>query len=104
MKKKIVIDCDTGVDDAVAILLACDCPDADILAITCVRGNCSLDQAVRNTCIALKVAGKQVSKDCTDKIYCAIFGVYASQHNFFHVYDFGAFVIRLEYVLKKAFC
>ena len=38
-KRPFIIDCDTGTDDAIAILAAYGCPDMDILAITSVNGN-----------------------------------------------------------------
>jgi inosine-uridine nucleoside N-ribohydrolase len=52
MKHKIILDCDPGHDDAIAILLAAHHPDIDLLAITTVAGNQSLDKTTRN---ALKV-------------------------------------------------
>ena len=42
MKKKIIIDCDPGHDDAVAIMLAAAHDSIDILGITCVAGNSTL--------------------------------------------------------------
>jgi purine nucleosidase len=44
----IIIDCDPGVDDAIALLLAFAAPELDILAITTVAGNVSLDHTQRN--------------------------------------------------------
>ena len=52
MKHKIILDCDPGHDDAIAILLAAHHPDIDLLAITTVAGNQSLEKTTRN---ALKV-------------------------------------------------
>lgn len=52
-KKKIIIDCDPGYDDAVAILLAAGNPLIDILAITTVAGNQTLEKVTRN---ALRIA------------------------------------------------
>ena len=49
MKKKIIIDCDTGVDDAQAILMAVLTEDVEVLAITCVAGNTTVEQAAKNT-------------------------------------------------------
>ena len=58
---KIIMDCDTGADDAIALLLAFQAKDTvDMLAVTCVNGNCSLDKATRNTLITLKIAGHSV--------------------------------------------
>ena len=52
MKHKIILDCDPGHDDAIAILLAAHHPETDLLAITTVAGNQSLEKTTRN---ALKV-------------------------------------------------
>ena len=52
-KKKIIIDCDPGYDDAVAILLAAGNPLIDVLAITTVAGNQTLEKVTRN---ALRIA------------------------------------------------
>ena len=49
MKKKIIIDCDTGVDDAQAILMAVLTEDVEVLAITCVAGNTTVEQAAKNS-------------------------------------------------------
>ena len=61
-KRKFIIDCDTGVDDAVAIFMALDSPDVDLLAITVVDGNCSLEKAVGNSLKVLKLAQMTVSR------------------------------------------
>ena len=52
IKKKIIIDCDPGHDDAVAIMLAAASDEIDILGITCVAGNATLDNTKSN---ALKI-------------------------------------------------
>ena len=45
----VLLDVDTGGDDALALLLAMASPALDVRGITCVAGNCALAQAVRNT-------------------------------------------------------
>lgn len=50
MKEKLILDVDTGIDDAIGILLAVKSKKFDILGITTVNGNVSLDQATINTC------------------------------------------------------
>jgi inosine-uridine nucleoside N-ribohydrolase len=52
MRQKIILDCDPGHDDAVAILLAARHPALDLLAITTVAGNQSVEKTALN---ALKV-------------------------------------------------
>ena len=51
------MDVDTGTDDALAILYALRHPDLDVLGISCVMGNVSVDQVVINTCRVLDVTG-----------------------------------------------
>lgn len=47
-KRKIILDCDPGHDDAVAMLMAYAHPAIDLLGITIVAGNQTLDNTVRN--------------------------------------------------------
>ena len=47
-KIKIILDCDPGHDDAVAIMLAAKSPKIDLLGITVVAGNQTLDNTQRN--------------------------------------------------------
>lgn len=54
----IVMDVDTGVDDACALLLAACHPGLDLRAVTCVGGNTVVDDVVRNTLTVLDVAGR----------------------------------------------
>jgi inosine-uridine nucleoside N-ribohydrolase len=55
--RRILIDVDTGTDDALAILYAICHPDLDVLGISCVAGNVPIDQVVINTCKVLDAAG-----------------------------------------------
>jgi pyrimidine-specific ribonucleoside hydrolase len=57
MPKRIVLDVDTGTDDALAILYALRHKDLDVIGISCVAGNATLDQVVINTCKVLDAAG-----------------------------------------------
>ncbi|MBI28776.1 MAG: nucleoside hydrolase [Pelagibacteraceae bacterium] len=50
--KKIILDCDPGHDDAVAIMFAAASSEIDLLGITCVAGNTTLNNATLN---ALKI-------------------------------------------------
>ncbi|WP_235508723.1 nucleoside hydrolase [Terrabacter sp. Root85] len=54
----IVLDVDTGVDDACALLLAALHPALDLRAVTCVGGNAPVDDVVRNTLLVLETAGR----------------------------------------------
>lgn len=57
MSVPVILDVDTGVDDALAILFAVRHPGIDVLGITCVAGNASLAQVVDNTLRVLDAAG-----------------------------------------------
>lgn len=57
-KRPIIIDCDTGIDDAVALTIACISEEIDILAVTTVAGNCTVDNSTRNTCNVLHFLGR----------------------------------------------
>ncbi len=54
----VVLDVDTGVDDACALLLAALHPGLDLRAVTCVAGNADVDQVVTNTLVVLAAAGR----------------------------------------------
>jgi inosine-uridine nucleoside N-ribohydrolase len=54
----IVLDCDPGLDDAVAILTAAKY--GDLLGITTVRGNSSVDNTTRNALAVVELAGLDV--------------------------------------------
>ncbi len=54
--EKIIIDTDPGIDDFAAILFAVDSKKFDILGITTVTGNCSLENATRNCLKALELS------------------------------------------------
>ncbi|GLF89436.1 hypothetical protein Saga11_06950 [Bacillus safensis] len=53
--KKLILDVDTGIDDAIGILLAVKSQQFDILGITTVCGNVSVDAATLNTCKVLEL-------------------------------------------------
>src|SRR5947208_4235749 len=57
MKHKIILDCDPGHDDAIAILLAARHPEIELLAITTVAGNQSLEKITRNALKVCSLAG-----------------------------------------------
>ena len=58
MSTPIVIDCDPGHDDAIAILLALGSPEVEVLGITTVAGNQTLDKTTRNALKVLELAGR----------------------------------------------
>ncbi|MGH3049080.1 MAG: nucleoside hydrolase [Gaiellaceae bacterium] len=58
MSTSIVIDCDPGHDDAIAILLALASPELELRGITTVAGNQTVDKTTRNALVVLEVAGR----------------------------------------------
>ena len=57
MSIPVILDVDTGVDDALALLLAVASPALDLRGVTCVAGNTGLDAVVANTLSVLDIAG-----------------------------------------------
>lgn len=55
----VVLDVDTGVDDACALLLAARHPALDLRGVTCVDGNAPLSDVVRNTLTVLEACGRE---------------------------------------------
>ncbi|WP_333657034.1 nucleoside hydrolase [Tissierella praeacuta] len=47
-KRKIILDCDPGHDDAVAIMMAAKHPKINLLGITIVAGNQTIEKTTRN--------------------------------------------------------
>ena len=58
--RHIIIDSDTGADDASAIILAAKENDIDILGVTVLAGNVDLAQSAKNALAAIEVAGRKV--------------------------------------------
>jgi purine nucleosidase len=57
---RLIIDTDTGSDDAVALVLALRDPHARVEAITVVAGNVGLDQALQNALYTAELCGADV--------------------------------------------
>ena len=56
---KVIIDCDPGIDDALALLLALASPELDVAGITTVSGNVPADRGARNAKKVLRQADRQ---------------------------------------------
>jgi purine nucleosidase len=54
----LILDVDTGIDDAMALLYTAASPEAEIVAVTCVGGNVDARQVERNTRAVLELAGR----------------------------------------------
>ena len=57
---RLLIDTDTGSDDAVALVMAMKDPDATVEAVTVVAGNVPLEQGVQNALYTLELCGSDV--------------------------------------------
>lgn len=57
--RKIIIDTDTGADDAVALIMALKSKEVKVEAITTVAGNVPLELATKNALMCIEVAGGQ---------------------------------------------
>ena len=72
---KLIIDTDPGYDDAMAIAAALKWPNVEVLAITCVKGNVSCEQACKNALKIRKVFGHEnvpVIKGAEKPLYCKL--------------------------------
>jgi inosine-uridine nucleoside N-ribohydrolase len=56
----VILDCDPGTDDALAILLALASPELDVLAITVAGGNVGLGHTLRNARALTTLAGSKI--------------------------------------------
>lgn len=57
---KLVIDTDPGIDDAMAILYAARTPELDLLGLTTIFGNVTVDIATRNALRLVEMAGLDI--------------------------------------------
>ena len=55
---KILLDCDPGHDDAIALLLALASPELELLGVTTVAGNQTLDKTTANAIRVLEFVGR----------------------------------------------
>lgn len=58
--KPIIMDVDTGIDDALAIAYAAHSPELELIALTTCLGNISVEEATRNSLYVLEKLGKSV--------------------------------------------
>jgi inosine-uridine nucleoside N-ribohydrolase len=58
--QKVIIDCDPGIDDAIAIILALEYSNFEIMGITTVFGNATAEQATANALKIVELSGEKV--------------------------------------------
>ncbi|NIZ91221.1 nucleoside hydrolase [Kineococcus rubinsiae] len=56
-RRQVIVDTDTGLDDALALLHLAGSPHADVAAVTTVYGNCVVQDSARNAAHVLRLAG-----------------------------------------------
>ena len=54
----VLVDCDPGQDDAIALLLALASPELDVVGVTTVAGNQTLEKTTANALSVLELAGR----------------------------------------------
>ena len=67
MTRKIILDCDPGHDDAIAILLAHGSSEIELVAITTVAGNQTLEKVTRNAlsvATVIRMTGVPIAQGC----------------------------------------
>ncbi|GAB3137862.1 uridine-preferring nucleoside hydrolase UriH [Marisediminicola antarctica] len=57
MATKIILDCDPGHDDAIALLLAHGSEEIELVAVTTVHGNQTIEKVTRNALAVARIAG-----------------------------------------------
>lgn len=60
MTTRLILDCDTGTDDAIAIMAAALHPDLELLAVTTVSGNVPLENTTDNSLRVLDHIGRSI--------------------------------------------
>ncbi|XP_057438145.1 uridine nucleosidase 1 [Lotus japonicus] len=56
---KLIIDTDPGIDDSMAIMMAFQTPEVDVLGLTSVFGNAATEDATRNALLLCEIAGRE---------------------------------------------
>src|SRR6516162_8797547 len=58
MATPIVLDCDPGHDDAIALMLAVSSPEVELVGVTTVAGNQTIEKTTTNALKVLELAGR----------------------------------------------
>ncbi|GAA1644282.1 nucleoside hydrolase [Catellatospora bangladeshensis] len=58
MTRAVLIDCDPGIDDMMALLTACASPELELRGVTTVGGNVGIERTTRNARAVLALAGR----------------------------------------------
>ncbi|KAL1313873.1 hypothetical protein HN51_040640 [Arachis hypogaea] len=59
LPEKLIIDTDPGIDDSMAIMMAFQCPEVEMLGFTTIFGNVATTDATQNALLLCEIAGRQ---------------------------------------------
>ena len=59
MTRKVIIDTDPGVDDAIAGFLALHCPELEVVGISTIFGNAETQTTARNALSLLEISERE---------------------------------------------
>jgi purine nucleosidase len=81
-RQRVIIDCDPGVDDALALMFAFGSPEIDVVGVTTVLGNAPLDTTTRNARRLVALSGRTVpvAKGCGRPIMAPFVRTWPSVH------------------------
>ena len=73
-KQRVIMDVDTGSDDAVAIMAAILSPDIDLVGLTTVAGNKEINFTTDNTLRVVELLGADVPvyRGCEKAMVCTL--------------------------------
>src|SRR5437763_858967 len=69
MPRAILLDCDPGHDDAIALLLALASPELELLGVTTVAGNQTLEKTTANALRVLDFLGRDDVADAAARVF-----------------------------------
>ena len=81
VKQKIIIDCDPGHDDAIALLLSCYSDKLDLLAVTTVAGNQTIEKTSRNALNLLNFFNRNYNYRQFETTYKSTYGSFYQDNN-----------------------
>ncbi|MDD3222611.1 MAG: nucleoside hydrolase [Lachnospiraceae bacterium] len=59
MKERVIIDCDPGIDDSLALMYALSAPELEVIGITIVCGNVPVDLGIENARKVCRLMGRE---------------------------------------------
>lgn len=62
---KLIIDTDPGIDDAMTIFYAALAPDIELVGLTSIFGNVTVEQVTRNALRLVEMAGQGRGTECS---------------------------------------